>query len=202
MSSVYDVVICFDTTGSMQKCIASVRKHVSEIVTKLFKDIPNIMVSIVGFGDYIDGENLMKYIDICNDENKIINFITTVPNTGGGDMPEAYEYVLREVQKFSWRPEAKKIVVMIGDSNPHELDSPKNKYKIDWRKETEKLKDMGVVIYSVEAFTGEGGAAYYFYKSIANLTGGMQLFLYNFEDISNIIIDVCSGKTDLDKYRM
>ena len=44
---------------------------------------------------------------------------------------------------------------MIGDSNPHEFDSLENKYKIDWRKETEKLQDMGVVIYSVEAFTGE-----------------------------------------------
>ena len=108
MALVYDVVICFDTTRSMQKCIASVREHVSEIVTKLFKDIPNIMASIVGFGDYCDNENFMKYIDLCNKEKEIINFITTVPNTNGGDMPEAYEYVLREVQKFSWRSDAKK----------------------------------------------------------------------------------------------
>lgn len=201
MSIKNDVTICFDTTGSMQRCIAAVRKNVGEIVTKLFNEIPDIHISIVGLGDYCDGPNLMLSVDLCNDVNKIVKFIKEVPNTGG-DMPEAYEYALREVQNFAWRPDAKRSLVMIGDSNPHELGSPENIFKIDWKKEVEKLKDMNVTIYSIQALTGEGGAAYYFYDDMAEMTGGLHLFLYNFEDISNILIDICMGKTDLDKYML
>jgi len=202
MSIKNDITICFDTTGSMQRCIAAVRKNVEEIVTKLFNDIPDIRISIVGFGDYVDGPNLMQSVDLCDDVSKVVEFIKTVPNTCGGDMPEAYEYVLREVQKFGWRHDSKKSLVMIGDSNPHELESSENKFKIDWRKEVEKLKTMGVVIYSIQSLTGEGGGAYYFYDNMAEMTGGLHLFLYNFEDISNILVDICMGKTDLDKYQL
>lgn len=202
MSIKNDVVISFDTTGSMQRCIASVRKNVGEIVTKLFNEVPDIHISIVSHGDYCDGPNLMLSVDLCNDVKKISDFIITAPNTGGGDMPEAYEYVLHEVQKFSWRPDAKKSLVMIGDSNPHTADEKQNFKHIDWKKEVEKLKSMNVTIYSIQALTGEGGAAYYFYDDMAEMTGGLHLFLYNFEDISNILTDICMGKTDLDKYML
>lgn len=202
MSIENDIVISFDTTGSMQKCIAAVRKNVSEIVTKLFKEIPGIRIGIVAHGDYCDGINLMNSVDLCDDVNLIVDFINKAPNTGGGDLPEAYEYVLREVQKFGWRLNAKKSLVMIGDSNPHELESSENKYKIDWKEEVAKLKNMGVTIYSIQALTGEGGAAYYFYDDMAEMTGGQHLFLYNFEDIANILIDICHGVEDLEKYKM
>lgn len=200
MSIKNDVTICFDTTGSMQRCIAAVRKNVEEIVMKLFNEIPEIRISIVGFGDYCDGPNLMLSVDLCNDVNKIVKFIKECPNTSGGDMPEAYEYVLREVQKFAWRSDAKRSLVMIGDSNPHGVNE--NPHKIDWKKEVDKLKNMDVTIYSIQALTGEGGAAYNFYDEIAEKTGGYHLFLYNFEDIANILIDICMGKTDLDKYML
>ncbi|QKF94849.1 VWa domain-containing protein [Fadolivirus algeromassiliense] len=200
MSIINDVVISFDTTGSMQRCIAAVRKNVEEIVTKLFQEVPDIRIGIVGMGDYCDGPNLMKFTDLCNDVPKLIDFIKTVPNTGGGDAPEAYEYVLREVQKFAWRPEASKILVMIGDANPHPVNE--NPHKIDWKEECHKLKNMNVRIYSVQAFTSEDRSAYDFYDDIGTITGGDHLFLYNFEDMPKMMIDICHGITDLSKYKM
>ena len=51
---VLDMVIAFDTTGSMAAYIGAVRKEVSELVPRLFKDNENLRLGIVAFGDYCD----------------------------------------------------------------------------------------------------------------------------------------------------
>src|SRR5438309_7055523 len=98
--SKYDVVFSFDTTGSMSSCIQQVRKNIKNITERLFKEISGIRIGIVAHGDYCDEKStyLMKSIDLTSDMNKIIEFINNVENTDGGDYPEAYEYVLREIQ--------------------------------------------------------------------------------------------------------
>ena len=45
-----DMVIAFDTTGSMSSYIDAVKKHVRELIPKLFKENPNLLISIVAFG--------------------------------------------------------------------------------------------------------------------------------------------------------
>ena len=37
-----DMVIAFDTTGSMSKYIGAVKEHVKELIPKLFKQNPNL----------------------------------------------------------------------------------------------------------------------------------------------------------------
>lgn len=46
-----DMVIAFDTTGSMASCIRSVKEHVTELVPKLFAVNPNLKLGVVAFGD-------------------------------------------------------------------------------------------------------------------------------------------------------
>ena len=64
--------------------------------------------------------------------------------TGGGyDLPEAYEMVLKEARtKLSWTPGSKRSLVMIGDSRPHEPNSPMNRYGVDWRQQVLELANM------------------------------------------------------------
>lgn len=49
-----DMVIAFDTTGSMNRYIDAVRWHIKSLIPQLFADNPNIRISIVAFGDYCD----------------------------------------------------------------------------------------------------------------------------------------------------
>ena len=49
-----DMVIAFDTTGSMSKYISAVKEHVKELIPKLFKQNPDLRIGIVAFGDYCD----------------------------------------------------------------------------------------------------------------------------------------------------
>ena len=137
MTNKYDVVISFDTTGSMSSCIREVRKNITEIVDRLFLEIEGIRIGIVAHGDYCDEAStyLMKSVDLCDASNKklIVDFIKETGNTQGGDYPEAYEYVLREVQKMGWSSESLRALIMIGDAYPHNVDS--NPHKIDWKTE-------------------------------------------------------------------
>jgi Mg-chelatase subunit ChlD len=49
-----DMVIAFDTTGSMCSYIEAVKKHVIDLIPKLFAANPKLKISIVAFGDYCD----------------------------------------------------------------------------------------------------------------------------------------------------
>ena len=49
-----DIVIAFDTTGSMASYIRSVKEYVTELVPKLFAANPNLKLGVVAFGDYCD----------------------------------------------------------------------------------------------------------------------------------------------------
>ena len=49
-----DLVISFDTTGSMYPCLAVLRETVAKAVKRLFKDIPELRVGIIAHGDYCD----------------------------------------------------------------------------------------------------------------------------------------------------
>ena len=169
-----DIVFSFDTTGSMFSCIGEVRTGVKDMVNRLFRDVDNLRVGVVCHGDYCDLHStyLYKQIDLTDSSSSIIDFINSTGNSGGGDYPEAYEYVLREVQKMSWRPEAARALVMIGDAYAHEANA--NSDKINWRDQCDALKTLGIPIYSVQALFSGQGPAYLFWKQLADRTNGYQ----------------------------
>lgn len=82
-----DMVIAFDTTGSMSAYINAVKTHVKELVPKLFSSNPDLRIGIVAFGDYCDMKAPTLYgkayqvLDLTNDENKIIKFINEAKDT-------------------------------------------------------------------------------------------------------------------------
>lgn len=52
--SMLDMVIAFDTTGSMNAYIKAVKLQVKELIPRLFKQNPDLRIGIVAFGDYCD----------------------------------------------------------------------------------------------------------------------------------------------------
>ena len=102
-----DMVIAFDTTGSMAAYIGAVRKEVSDLVPKLFRDNPDLRLGIVAFGDYCDMPNAQEYgkayqcIQPTDNENEIIKFVVNTKNTSGGDGDEFYELVIKKIVEES-----------------------------------------------------------------------------------------------------
>ena len=146
-----EIAFVFDTTGSMNPCIANVRAHIEKTCEELFKDIPNLKVGFISHGDYCDGNNCYHTQMLTSDKAKVFQFIRTAPNTGGGDAPECYELALNLAKTLGWSDsKGGKVVVMIGDAEPHDVNYPENKDKLDWKKELKDLKTMGINVYPLQ----------------------------------------------------
>lgn len=173
-----DMVIAFDTTGSMAAYIGAVRKEVSELVPRLFKNNEDLRLGIVAFGDYCDMKNAKEFghayqcLMPTDDENNIIKFINESKDTYGGDGDEFYELVIKKVvEETPWREGATKVLLLISDADPHPLGYSYRDFvvgnQIDWRKEAEKAASMGIKIDTV-SITGAS-----WYKELSDMTNGI-----------------------------
>lgn len=203
MAEEYNIVFSFDTTGSMSGCLGQVRNSVEKTIQRLFDVIPTIKIGLIAHGDYCDEHTtyLMKKVDITNDKQSLIDFVKNVGSTGGGDFPEAYEYVLRESRKLNWCTTGVRSLVMIGDAVPHEKNS--NPEKIEWREEVEHLRNQGVNIYSIQCMKGYNKEPTAFYRHMATETNGLHLYLHQLAHIVDIMIALCLhcfGNDRLEKF--
>ena len=136
---------------SMYPCLGEVRRNVSELVTRLFRELKDLRVGITVFGDHDAASNyeyIIRHQQLSADEAAITQFITTVPATGSYSGAESYELALHEARSQPWRSDAIKTLVVIGDTHAHEVyDNPQ---RLDWEVETAALKAQGVTIYGVQ----------------------------------------------------
>lgn len=186
-----EVVVSFDTTGSMYPCLTQVRREVAAFFKQLFSDIPNIRIGVIAHGDYCDEGStyVTKEHDLCSNEASLIKFVQNVGNTGGGDAAECYELVLHKARGLKWTAGTSKVLIVIGDDVPHSASERQNTKSLDWRNELKCLNEMGVKVYGVQALNRSHATK--FYKEMAATTGGFHLELNQFSDITNLIYAVC-----------
>ena len=150
-----DMVIAFDTTGSMSSYIGDVKKHVTELVPKLLDANPDMRIGVVAFGDYCDMPKkgvfgkAYQVLPLTDNRDKIINFVRNAENTSGGDGDEFYELVIKKItEETDWRKDATKSVLLIADANPHSVGYSYSgrieKSQIDWKVEARKSADQGI----------------------------------------------------------
>lgn len=155
-----DMVIAFDTTGSMAAYIDDVRHQVAEMIPRIFKDNEDLRLGIVAFGDYCDMENRDSFgnayqcIPLTDNENDIIKFVEESKDTSGGDGDEFYELVLKKIiEESPWREDSSKAILLIADADPHEIGYTYRDYvvgnQIDWRIEAKKAADMKIKVDTV-----------------------------------------------------
>ena len=196
-----DVVISWDTTGSMYPALTQVRREVTQLVKRLFKDIPRLRMAMISHGDYCDGSDVINIMDFTEDEDRVVDFVQNAPSTHGGDAPECYELVLNRVRSLKWRSGKSKVLVLIGDDVPHGPTYPGNTEDLDWRNELGLLLEQGIHVYAVQALARRH--ATHFYKEVAEKTGGFHLELLQFNAINDLIMAICyrqDGEEALKKY--
>ncbi|MDE7351061.1 MAG: VWA domain-containing protein [Muribaculaceae bacterium] len=175
-----DMVIAFDTTGSMAAYIEDVRNQVSEMIPRLFKDNEDLRLGIVAFGDYCDMEDRNTFgdayqcIPLTNNENDIIKFVKESKDTSGGDGDEFYELVLKKIiDESPWREDSSKAILLIADSDPHEIGYTFSDYvvgnQIDWRTEAKKAAELKIKIDTVSIH----GSLWY--KELSAITNGISI---------------------------
>lgn len=175
-----DMVIAFDTTGSMSSYLNQVKSHVSSLVPQLLKDNPDMRIGIVAFGDYCDMNSATDFgrayqvLQPTNKENDIISFVRKAKDTGGGDSDEFYELVIKKItEETPWREDAVKSVLFIADCNPHPVGysypGKVENSQIDWREEAKKASEKGIQFDTISIY----GNRYQWYEELAHITDGI-----------------------------
>jgi hypothetical protein len=190
MTTVFDILITFDTTGSMNRVIDQVKNSISEMVEKLSNDIPTINIGIIAHGDYGDIYTT-KIQQFTNDLNVIKQFILNVENTSGGDFEECYELVLQQAHtKLNWRNGAKHRMIMIGDATPHLVGDKRNLQGIDWEIELGILiNNFNIKIYSIQAY--DNHKSKWFWNDLALKSNGLFLPLKDIKNVTTLILGLC-----------
>ena len=198
-----DIVVSFDTTGSMMPALAEVRRKVAQFITTLFEQVPDLQMGVITHGDYVDGPMLITSHELTTDRDALVRFVQTAPQTSGGDADEAYEYVLKFAREtYNWRSDAKKAFVLIADAKPHGVGyryergswNGRQYNDLNWYDEAYQLVQSGVSIYPIQALNHYGSTS--FYKGLSELSGTPKLDLHQFSNVIPILTAVIFAQQD------
>jgi len=130
-----DVVFVFDSTGSMGGQIQQMAIKADGIMADVRSDIPDTNFGVGSFVDYPHAYNSYGYSntygappdyawktdqDLTSVTSDVTDALNTMHASGGADGPQNYVRALYESEhNFTWRADAKKIVVLFGDNVPH-----------------------------------------------------------------------------------
>jgi hypothetical protein len=114
-----DIVITFDSTGSMGGEIRSVERQIHRIGSTLLKLVPKARIGLCTYRDEGD-EYVAKGLPLTGDIAAIDRFLHSIDADAGGDEPEAVHRGLEwSVTNNAFRPQARKVILLFGDAPPH-----------------------------------------------------------------------------------
>jgi len=128
-----DVAIVIDSTGSMQNIIDELTGRLGTLVYTMQRLVPTARVGAVAFRDRADDKMataprqsedfVVRWTDLTFSAKKVRGFLDGIVAEGGGDWEEAVKDGLQAaVGQLAWRPESKKVIILVGSSPPHEQD--------------------------------------------------------------------------------
>lgn len=117
-----DIVLTFDSTGSMGGEIETVKSQIWRISLTLEKLVPGVRIAVCTYRDHGD-EYLVRASPLTKDMDSVRRFLFNIQSGGGGDGPEAVlEGLESATEDNRFRPSARKVVLLFGDAPPHEGD--------------------------------------------------------------------------------
>jgi von Willebrand factor type A domain len=115
-----DVVLVIDGTGSMRLIINDVKAKMAQLIQAIHRLVPIARVGIIVFGGRGEKREVQA---LTLSPQKLTYFLNHITAKGGGEWEEdtmgACKYA---VDGMDWKPYAKKVIVLVGDSPPHKSD--------------------------------------------------------------------------------
>ena len=112
-----DIVITFDSTGSMQGEINQVKNQIHRIGSVLFELIEKTRIGICTYRDFGD-EYVVDGLPLTDNLTELVLYLEKVNASGGGDEPEAVEEGLKWATEQPFRRSARKVILLFGDAAP------------------------------------------------------------------------------------
>ena len=172
--AVVDLILCFDSSGSMGNEIAQVKSEFLALTQRLTQSISSLRIGMIvyGWSKYDQNPTLdsRNYVEFTENYQVINNFINEL--TASGSI-EPWGDALYLASTWDWRESASKLIIIVGDEdcdsgihiNAGSLDSIAS-----------TLNDMEVQINSVLTEEADGTVKAQF-TEIAEITGGAMVDL-------------------------
>jgi hypothetical protein len=117
-----DVVLVIDGTGSMNLIIDDVKAKMTQLVRAIHRLVPIARVGVVVFGGSGEPQQVQP---LTLSADKLASFLSGVKAMGGGEWEEDTKGAIETaVNKMDYKPYAKKVIVLVGDSPPKKEDFP------------------------------------------------------------------------------
>jgi len=118
-----EVAFVLDTTGSMSGLIEAAKEKIWSIASTLAsaQPTPEIKMGLIAYRDRGD-QYVTKVVDLSPDLDAMYATLMDFRADGGGDGPESVNQALFDaVHELSWsaRPDAYRVVFLVGDAPPH-----------------------------------------------------------------------------------
>jgi hypothetical protein len=131
-----DVVLVIDGTGSMRFVIDDVKARMKSLVLAIHRLVPAARIGVVQFGG--GGERIVIE-PFTLSPSQLATFLTAIKAENGGEWQEdTLAAVKAAVEQMVWRPGAKKVIVLVGDTPP-------------------MTEDEAEILHLIEKFHGEDG---------------------------------------------
>jgi len=134
-----DVMIVFDTTGSMGKPLTEAKMEIQEAMAQLSASLPDVRFGLAEVSDYnaVNNAGAFSYgigegyeawtlhTGITPNQDLVTAALLKLEADGGGDGPEAYGRALWEADtnaSVGWRVGARGLIILVADNIPHDND--------------------------------------------------------------------------------
>ncbi|MBN2543683.1 T9SS type A sorting domain-containing protein [bacterium] len=165
-SSICDIVLIVDDTGSMGWIIAELRTRLSDFIDNLMTGGVNFRLGLVSFKDDVDfdGTRFGLGYDLTTDFELYQEMIDALVASGGGDGPEvSLDAICDALTTLNFRAESRIVLIMITDNIAHELGDGTSYSDETVGSTVELLNDYGAVCFvfstayhAVPQFAGPG----------------------------------------------
>jgi hypothetical protein len=173
-----DVELAIDTTGSMGPSIARIQRDAEKLVAGIEARSPGAHVAVVEFKDADDTPEYELMQSMTGSTALVAQAVGQLGAGGGGDNPEAYNVVFRNSyadKAVGWRASARKLVVVVGDAEPHGagaanfpgcVDASADPHRLSTRRELAAMRSTGRSLIMVRQ-AATATAALNCYQSLA-----------------------------------
>jgi hypothetical protein len=126
-----DLAFVVDTTGSMGHLIHAAQQQMINLIGEVASAAAiDLRLGVVEYRDHPPQDTMVyRAHPFTNDLTKARATINSLSANGGGDTPESVlDGVRAACRELKWRTHARRLAVLIGDSPPHGVGAPGDKF--------------------------------------------------------------------------
>jgi len=114
-----DLVFVIDATESMSDDVAKVRELIEPVLADTLPKYPSWRIGLVLYKDYFEDFLVKQACPFTTDLSVFRKALDSFHVQGGRDIPEAVYEGLDGALSYSWKSDADKKIILIGDAPPH-----------------------------------------------------------------------------------